>query len=56
MSGQQQRALLMMFRPRFEQRFPASAQDETDREMLAILKKADRRRSIAAQDRQNKSR
>ena len=49
-SGQQRRAVIMMFRPRFEQTFPASAHDADDREMLAILEKADRRRIIATHE------
>ena len=48
-SGQQQRAMIMMFRPRFDRIFPASRQDAAfDQEMLAILEKADRRRIVSA--------
>jgi hypothetical protein len=55
-TGQEQRALLMMFRPRLESRFPASEHDADDSEMLAILKKADRRGVIALHESSDKSR
>jgi hypothetical protein len=46
-SGQQQRATLRMLRPSFERAYPAAQDTATDEELLALLKKADRRRIIA---------